>query len=143
MALWVSSRDRSFVWRTVGDAMDIGERIKLRREEAGLSGAELARRTDLSRAYLSEIETGKAQRPSGQVLFRIASELGTTVADLLGKEAPKLPGLVSESLRRFAEQASLNQDDLNMLAQIRFRGRQPQSEDDWRFLYESIKRSVG
>ena len=123
--------------------MDVGERIRMRREEAGLSGAELARRTDLSRAYLSEIETGRALRPSGPVLYRIASELGTTVADLLGEEQPVLSKRIPDSLSRFAKSSALTQPDIEMLAQIKFRGKQPQSEDDWRFLYESIKRSVG
>ena len=30
-----------------------------------------------------------------------------------------------------------------MLAGIRYRGLQPGTKDDWRYLYESIRRSVG
>lgn len=123
--------------------MALGERIKLRRQEAGISAAELARRATVSKGYLSEIEGGATPRPSADVLYRIATALQTTVADLLEKkETRPASRSVPSSLQAFAEEAGLPELDVQMLSRIRFRGEQPSTLDDWRFLYESIKRSI-
>jgi transcriptional regulator with XRE-family HTH domain len=122
--------------------MALSDRIRRRREEKGLSAVELARAAALSKGYLSEIESGRASRPSGAVLFRLATALGTTVADLLEKETVPPERAVEPNLRKFAEDEGLPEEDVQMLAQIRFRGQQPTSPEDWRFLYESIKRSM-
>ncbi|MHB8620455.1 MAG: helix-turn-helix domain-containing protein, partial [Chloroflexota bacterium] len=51
--------------------MTVGEQIKKRRDEAGLSVSELARRGEISKGYLSDIEnsTDEKQRPSADLLF--------------------------------------------------------------------------
>lgn len=122
--------------------MALHDRIKQRREEKGISAADLARRANLSKSYISELESGRAPRPSGDVLFRLAAELGTTVADLLERQIEPASRPTSPSLRQFAEQAGLLPEDVEMLSQISFRGEQPRTLEDWRFLYESIKRSI-
>jgi transcriptional regulator with XRE-family HTH domain len=122
----------------------VAERIKSRRLEMGLSIAELARRADISKGYLHSIEAGETQSPSAEVLFKIAHELGTTIADLLG-EAEALPATdmdIPETLLQLAREDNLTQADIQMLASIRYRGKQPQSIADWRFVFESIKRTV-
>lgn len=123
--------------------MALHDRIKQRREEKGLAAIELAQQAEISKGYLSEIESGRAARPSGDVLFRIATALGTTVADLLEREVRPAPRAVHPKLREFANEAELPGEDVQMLAQIRFRGDQPETKDDWRYLYESIRRSIG
>jgi len=121
----------------------LGERIRLRRQEKKISAAELARRASVSKGYLSEIESGATPRPSADVLHRIATALDTTVADLLGKVEIRVASReVPEALRLLAERDGLPAQDVTMLAGIRFRGDQPTSLEDWRFLYESIKRSI-
>ena len=122
--------------------MALNDRIKQRREEKGLSAVELAHRAEISKGYLSEIESGRASRPSGEVLFRIATALGTTVADLLEREVRPATPAIPQALQDFANDASLPVEDIEMLAQIRFRGEQPATADDWRYLYESIRRSI-
>ncbi len=122
--------------------MTLGHRIRQRREEKGISSAELARRAGISKGYLSEIENGSAARPSAEILYQLAINLGTTVADLLGKEIRPATRTIPAALQEFAEQESLPEQDVEMLAHIRFRGQQPATADDWRFLYESIRRSV-
>lgn len=129
------------------DGQSLGARVRQRRTEKNISAAELARRANISKAYLSEIEhdddDGTAAKPSAEVLYRIATALGTTVADLLGRqEHVPAPRGLSDTLRKFAEDASLPRADVEMLARIRFRGNQPTSVEDWRFLYEAIRRSV-
>ena len=122
----------------------IGERIKARRLEMNVSLAELARRADVSKGYLHSIESGETQSPSAEVLFKIAHELGTTIADLLGETETPVPSAVEipENLRQLAQEDNLTKADVRMLANIRYRGKQPQSVADWRFIFESIKRTV-
>lgn len=123
--------------------MALNDRIKQRREEKGLTAIELAQRAEISKGYLSEIESGRAPRPSADVLYRIATALGTTVADLLEREVRPAPRTVPLTLRELAEEAGMPDEDVQMLAQIRFRGDQPATKEDWRYLYESIRRSIG
>lgn len=121
----------------------VGERIKKRREEKNLSLSELAKRVDISKGYLHSIENGNTQHPSAEILFNIANELGTTIADLLGEETHIPQDLqISDELKEFAEQAELTEEDVRMLAGIRHRGNQPKTAEDWQFLYEAIKRSI-
>ncbi len=129
----------------MSDASQLGQTMRALRDERGLTLSELARQAGISKAYLSQIETGQVESPSAKTLFNIASSLGTTVAALLGEALPAnaTEVRICESLREFAEDAQLEDHEVNMLAQIRYRGRQPQSVEDWRFLYESIKRSIG
>lgn len=123
--------------------MALNDRIKERRKDKGIAAIELAQRAEISKGYLSEIESGRAPRPSGDVLYRIATALGTTVADLLEREVRPAPRDIHPTLREFAEAEGLPDEDVQMLAQIRFRGDQPETMEDWRFLYESIRRSIG
>jgi transcriptional regulator with XRE-family HTH domain len=122
----------------------VGERVKLRRLEMALSLAELARRADISKGYLHSIESGETQSPSAEVLFKIAHELETTIADLLGETEtqPMMDAEIPENLLQLAREDKLTQADIQMLANIRYRGRQPQTMADWRFILESIKRTV-
>jgi transcriptional regulator with XRE-family HTH domain len=125
--------------------MALGAEIKRRRKEQGLSLSDLARVAEVSKGYLSQIESEAATRPSAQTLFKIARGLGTSLAELLGEQ--QAPGsepelAVPESLREFARQERLPDVDVRMLAAIRYRGRTPRSTQDWRFIYESIKRST-
>lgn len=122
--------------------MSIGSRIKKRREEKNISLSELARQTDVSKGYLSSLESENAPRPSADTLYKIARVLGTTVADLLGEKPDRAEQKIPESLRKFAEQENLTESDVKMLAAIEYRGERPETEDDWRFIYESIKRTI-
>lgn len=119
---------------------ELGTRLKRFRADASLTQARLAELADVSPAYISELENGAANRPSGQVLLQLAEALGATIADLLGT-APSPPDSrleVSESLRQFAEAQGLAQGDVEMLASIRFRGEKPRSQRRWGYIYESI-----
>jgi transcriptional regulator with XRE-family HTH domain len=121
----------------------LGERIRQRRTEMNIALAELARRADLSKGYLHAIETGGTQSPSAEILFRIANELGTTIADLLGEEETEQDGVdFPPELIAFAEQADLTQEDVEMLAGIRYRGKRPETVDDWRYIFEFIRRTL-
>lgn len=125
--------------------MEMAQRIQMRMKEKGWSLADLARETNVAKGYLWEILGGKAKRPSANTLYEIARALGTSVADLLAKEVNINQGELSdipEPLRELIEKEELPEEDARMLASINFRGDQPKTKDDWKFLYESIKRSI-
>lgn len=55
-----------------------------RREAAGMTQEELARRAKLSRGYLADLEAGHRKNPSLVILGRLAKALGCSLAQLLG-----------------------------------------------------------
>lgn len=124
--------------------MELADRVKLRMDEKKMTLADLARETGVAKGYLWEILDGRAKKPSAKTLYEIAVVLGTSVGDLLGRESiqPLDLNYISESLRDFASHEKIPEEDIKMLASISFRGDQPKTENDWKFLYESIKRST-
>lgn len=71
--------------------MEIGEFIKIKRKEKGISARELARRTGVSQPYLSQLETGKNNNPTSDMLRKIANGLGISYIELINEA-----GLVSK-----------------------------------------------
>lgn len=122
--------------------MALGEHIRARRQERGLTAAALARMARISRAHLSEIERGHVANPSSAVLQRLAESLETTTASLLGVTEATRGDNLPRSLLEYARLARIPPEDLAMLAGIRYRGTQPARIDDWRYLHESIRRSM-
>ncbi len=123
----------------------MGSRLRDERTAQSLSLTEVATRAEISKAYLSQLERGASTTPSYHVLRRLATALGTSIADLTGasetwqpSEADKLPA----SLRAFARSAKIPEADVKMLAGIHYRGKQPGEPDDWAHIYETIKRTV-
>lgn len=123
--------------------MPVGQEIKRRREEQGLSLTDLARLSSVSKGYLSEIESNPTARPSAATLFKIASALGTSVGELLGRrgngDSERGDLEIPEGLRQFADEVRLPDAEIRMLAGIRYRGKPPKTADDWRYIYESIR----
>lgn len=66
--------------------MTIGDRIKLKLKEQGITQNELARRANLSSSGLSTIVTGAYDPRIGNIKA-IAAALGCTVCELLGESA--------------------------------------------------------
>ncbi len=125
--------------------MELNERIKKRMEEKQWTLADLTRETKVAKGYLWEILKGTAKKPSANTLYEMARALGTSVPDLLGKEetsSQTTPTKISSSLRVFAAEEKLPEEDVRILAAINFRGKQPKTKEDWGFLYQSIKRSI-
>jgi XRE family transcriptional regulator of biofilm formation len=127
------------------DATRIGPRLRAERTRAGLSHARLAQLTGLSKTYLVRLETDPSSNPSLEVLHRIADALDITVADLIA--APRVQfeaadASIPSSLRAFADQAKLSRRELRTLASIRWRkGEEPQTEERWRFILDSLRAS--
>ena len=125
----------------------LGQRLRALRHAQKLSLSEVARLSGVSKGYLSQVERSPTARPSAAILSDIARALGTSVAQLIEHQElePLLPDDldISDSLRAFSEEADLPPADIEMLAGIRYRGASPEAKEDWRFLYEAIRRSVG
>lgn len=126
--------------------MHIGEKIKQYRESKGWTLSRLAQESGVSKPYLSQIENTPNKKISAELLYSISNALDVTMADLMGKstvrsEENAVPA-VPESLRSFAEKAMLNEETVNMLANIKYRGKQPSEERDWEYIYHTIKLAV-
>jgi transcriptional regulator with XRE-family HTH domain len=77
--------------------MTLGQRIRERRLELGITLREFARRVEVSAPYLTDLEAGR-RHPGPEVLARIAAALGVPAAEL---EA--LDTRLSPEVRRWVE----------------------------------------
>jgi transcriptional regulator with XRE-family HTH domain len=129
-----------------GSSETFGDRLRRERDKAGMSLAQLAQASGISKAYLVRLEN-EPSNPSLQLLARLAEALDVTVADLLGgaryradDESLAIPPL----LRSFADDAGLSSAETRTLASIRFRkGDEPRSVERWEYIYNSLRLSRG
>ena len=122
----------------------LGQRIKRFRTDAGLTPTELAEEADVSKSYVSSLESESEpeRRPSAEILYKLARALGVAMSDLLGKTPILASGQDrTPELLEFAAAYRLPEADIDMLASIQFRGDRPRTVDRWRFIYEAIKNS--
>lgn len=79
-----------------GQPLTLGASIRQAREKKGISGRRLAAMINMHHGYLSRLEAGDYQRPSPEIIERIAAALGISYDDLFamaGHHAPSsLPG---------------------------------------------------
>ena len=127
--------------------MSVAKNIRRFREQRGFSVRGLARASGVSQPYLRLIEKDERKNPSGEILQKLATTLGVTVADLLGSplevSGTAMQGL-SPSLKDFVARRKkalgLRQEDVEMLKQLHYRGKQPNTIEDWELVYLFIKR---
>ncbi len=117
-----------------------GHQVRNRRKQENLSQEELAIQVGISRNYLSQIERGQATNLSWQLRDKLSSILGLKeeIEDAIA-ETNDLPA----SLVEFAKSAKLPPDDVQMLARLKYRGKQPTTPDKWELLYNVIKMTTG
>ena len=76
----------------------LGLKLKLLREEKGLTVKDLAELSQLSNSYILRIESGDRRNVSVAALYKLGIALGTNLDELLGistsKPADKLPNLM-------------------------------------------------
>lgn len=124
----------------------LAKKIRSLRMEREFSLSQLAQRSGVSKAYLSQLEAGTADNPSVEAARKLAKALDVSLYDLLGEEqpaakSPKLPaGLKAFAASRAKAGESLTRKEIDMLQAIRYRGREPRTADDWAYLFETIKR---
>jgi transcriptional regulator with XRE-family HTH domain len=110
-----------------------------------MTASELAVAAGISKSYLSELESsnGDIRGPSGTTLYRVAKALGVAMSDLLGRPVIIEPKKRRPaSLLKFARDHNLPEADVEMLANIAFRGEQPKTPERWAFIYQAIKNSA-
>lgn len=122
-------------------ARPFGDRVRERRMQEGLSQGVLARKVDISRNYLSQIERGEATNLSWQLVERLTTILGLKEEHI--EETPLDRASLPTGLAEFARTANLPDDDIRMLARLQYRGRQPTNAKDWAYIYNVIKMATG
>lgn len=76
----------------------MGERIRKRRKEKGLTLDQLATKAECSKSYVWELENRDPPRPSAEKLSAIAAVLETTVDFLIGTPVNRKNDLTHEEI---------------------------------------------
>ncbi|HII0648179.1 TPA: helix-turn-helix domain-containing protein [Salmonella enterica subsp. enterica serovar Yopougon] len=76
----------------------IGDNIRRMREAAKLSQQELADNSGISKAQISRLEKGTQQNPQIQTVIALATELGTTIEELIFGEESTATTYLSQAL---------------------------------------------
>ncbi len=135
--------------------MKLRDRLAELRRESGFTLRELRdgihERTGekLSISYLSELERMDAV-PSVETLAKVSAGYGMSLYDLLAPvDSPvDFSGRGSEarypkSLRALKEKGEVDEEWLETLARIEYRGRRPRTEDEWLAIYRMLKAFIG
>jgi transcriptional regulator with XRE-family HTH domain len=61
------------------------DKLKIIRLQKGLTRTELHKRTGLTISYLYKLETGLKNKPTLEVVIKLANALGVTVDELIGR----------------------------------------------------------
>lgn len=128
------------------DLVRLGQTIRSLRLGKGWSLSELAEQSGVSKAYISDLENGNAGKPNIQYVYSVATALGVTLDELLGEAKPKShraekrksedlpPGLLE-----LQQELDLTTEDVELLADMNFRGHRPRDKEGWRFLLEALR----
>ena len=126
--------------------MNLSQKIRQLREEKELSLNKLAEIAGISKAYLSQLENNVSKQPSAEILFKIATALGTTIADLLEKpvrvysdDFQEVPDGLRKLIDEQGETLDIREEDVKMLMNIRYRGNQPDTPEDWEHILRTIR----
>lgn len=131
--------------------MNLSQKIKQLRKKKGLSLGKLAETAGVSKAYLSQLENSVSKQPSAEILFKIASALGTTIADLLDKPVrvqstdvlrlgeDEIPYGLRRLINDRGDILDIREEDVKMLMNIQYRGKQPKSVDEWEYVLRTIR----
>ena len=130
------------------DLVKLGHKVRFLRQGKGWTLSDLAEKSGISKAYISDLENGAAGKPNIQYVYAITLALDVTLNDLLDDTTARaserskrkrterdLPPGLSE----LQEELRLSDDEVDMLAQVNFRGYRPKDKEGWRFLLEAIK----
>ena len=67
--------------------LNVGEALRLFREEKGISQGEIMKATGLERSYISRIERGEIQYPRLSTIKKIAGAIGVSVDEFIHRAA--------------------------------------------------------
>ena len=97
--------------------MGLGARITELRLKEGESLQDVADAVEVSKAHIWELEKGRADNPSMQLVRRRADHFGVATA-FLGGEDPEAADAAPTSARMFRQAGELDPDDLVLLDQM-------------------------
>lgn len=128
------------------DLEKLGSSIRSLRLGKSWSLSDLAGASGVSKAYISDLENGVAGKPNIQYVYAIVVALDVTIDDLLGQAAPRAEKKTArkkqdlpQGLLELQDEADLSDQDVQMLAEINFRGHRPRDKEGWRFLLETLR----
>ena len=125
--------------RSRGDG-SLGERVRRRRKQLGLTAKELAETSGVSPSYISQLEHGRQDRPSLEVLGAIAATLGVNTSELLGEVLTIVPDVETPpTLAALAEELGLDSATTAMLAGIHIDGHRPTTREGWLLILLAIR----
>jgi len=128
------------------DFKKLGHTIRFLRQGKGWTLNDLAEKSGLSKAYLSDLENGLAGKPNIQYVFAVAQSFGTTLDRLLQGAAP--PVRIPQShptadlppgLAELKSEMNLSDEEVEMLSTVNFRGNRPRDKEAWRYLLETLR----
>lgn len=138
--------NRLLMTDTTLDLARLGQQVRFLRQGKGWSLSDLAEKSKISKAYISDLENGAAGKPNIQYVYSIAVALGVTLDNLLEGAKPAAQQKRRRSqeelppgLAELQEQFQLTDHEVETLAQINFRGNRPKDAEGWRFLLEALK----
>lgn len=118
--------------------MSIGQRIKKARKEAKLTQMELAKKTNLSRSYIGDIEIDR-YNPSISTLQSIAEATGVTASFLLGKDTSDSTGYYHDpEVAELAEELRTNPG-----MKVLFDASKHAKQEDLQYAADLLKRLKG
>lgn len=130
--------------------MNTGERIREVREKRNLTQEELAKKAEISKGFLSDVENNKRNIGS-QGLLRIANELGASVDYLLAgrvienEESEQI--IIPQELSQAAEDLKLSYSETldlvktfnSAVARRSNKFRKDLTVDEWKMFHKAIK----
>jgi transcriptional regulator with XRE-family HTH domain len=131
----------------------VGDRIRDVREELGWTLEQLAEKSKISKGFLSEVERNRRDI-SSEYLLRVADAVGASLDYLLrGQEAQKakkpveIPPSLSEAAQQlklsYVETLELLEAHHSVVARRSNASIKRFTVDDWKKLYEAIKKVYG
>lgn len=128
------------------DLVRLGETIRSLRLGKGWSLSDLAEKSGVSKAYISDLENGNAGKPNIQYVYSVATALDVTLDELLGEAKPRSSRVekrknedLPPGLLELQRELDLTAEDVERLAHVNFRGHRPRDKEGWRFLLEALR----
>lgn len=143
-------------------ASSFGSRLREARARQGLTLKDVASASDISIAYLSDLERGKLVNPTLDTLRGITRALGVPLEALLevddarpGERSAYPPALeefraltpfreivATDALKTKRDLDAVEQEWLDLLASIRLGNKAPRTPSDYLFIFEAIRRAL-
>jgi XRE family transcriptional regulator, regulator of sulfur utilization len=121
--------------------VQLKDRLREIRQKHGATLLKVAEAVKLSVSYLSDLERGRA-KPSLDTLERLSAYYEMSVADLVSgiegwgthSKEGLAPGIIA-----LLEKKEIDEREAQDLNRIELRGKRPQTEEEWRILYQNLQ----